>query len=105
MMGKTGLLDKNLQLGFIRKVYGILATQLIATALMVGAFTIFRSKIHEHFFVVYPIYIICLVVYIVSLITLACCRGVARTVPTNYIILAMLTLSMGFMVYVVLLII
>ena len=44
------------------------------------------------------IYIIAVVLYVVSVICLGCYKSIARKVPLNYSLLAVLTLSMIYMV-------
>lgn len=90
------LKDTNTRLAFIRKVYSILAVQLIVTAIMIyGSVKIenYEEFIHEYFWVFIP-------VIIVNLITLYCLvysKTCSRKVPLNYILLTIFTLTFGFM--------
>jgi protein lifeguard len=76
-------LDKNVRLGFIRKVFGLLCFQLSLTTLMVvvamtsTGFQDFQRK-NLGFF------IFTIVMSFVIMIALMCYKDVARKVPTNY---------------------
>ena len=83
--------DRNDRLNFIRKVYGILSCQLTLTAACIAAVkTIpgWNSGIQALF----PLVIVCLIMGIFVEIAIICCKGVARKVPTNYLLLLLFTL-------------
>ncbi|KAG9340804.1 hypothetical protein JZ751_019995 [Albula glossodonta] len=63
---------------FIRKVYLILASQLLVTVAIVAVFTF-------------------VAVYLVTHIVLVCCKGPRRRFPWNLILLAIFTLAMSYM--------
>lgn len=87
--------EKSVRLGFIRKVYSILTMQLVVTMAIVGVFTLETVK---EFSAANPwMWILALVIMLVSLITLACCEGVRRKTPHNFIFLGLFTLAEGFM--------
>ena len=88
-------LSKGVRIGFIRKVYTILFCQLTITALFVTVGAVsesYQNFVRENLIV----FVLAIIGYIASLITLFCCRGVARTVPLNYILLGLLTLCMSY---------
>ena len=62
---------------------------------IIGIFTLESVKKYS---AVHPeLWILALVIMIVSLITLACCEGVRRKTPHNFIFLGLFTLAEGFM--------
>lgn len=87
----------NVRIGFVRKVYGILAAQLGLTTLICiismtsTAFADFQAN-NPAFFVLTAVF------SIVILIAILCFRSVAKTVPTNYICLSVFTLCESYMV-------
>jgi len=87
--------EKSIRLGFIRKVYAILSVQLIVTMAIVGVFTL--DSVKQFSAENSWLWILALVIMIVSLITLACCEGVRRKTPHNFIFLGLFTLAEGFM--------
>lgn len=87
--------EKSVRLGFIRKVYSILSVQLVITMAIIGIFTLESVKKYS---AVHPeLWILAMVIMLVSLITLACCEGVRRKTPHNFIFLGLFTLAEGFM--------
>ena len=76
------------RMGFIRKVYGILSTQLCITAGAVTAVKV-NPELDETFRspMVNGIAIGLLVISIFLQCTLMCCKHIARKTPTNYILL------------------
>ena len=91
-------LAENSRLGFIRKVYGILSAQLSMTAFAVCLAMIDENGSKLFFQRNTGLLIVALVIYIVTLYALGCYRSVARSVPTNYILLTLFTGAMSFMV-------
>lgn len=88
-------LSKSARIGFIRKVYSILFCQLMVTSLfiVIGAVsTSYQEFVKNNL----AVFIIAIIGYIACIITLFCCRGVARKVPINYILLSILTLCMSY---------
>jgi FtsH-binding integral membrane protein len=85
-MDNIDKVEKDVRLGFISKVFGILMTQLVVTALFVTMgveSTAFQEGIAENFWVI----IIAFVGLITTMLVLFCCRGLARKVPWNYLLL------------------
>lgn len=86
-----------MRLGFIRKVYGILSLQLIFTFLMCIT-SIFSDSFREFQLNHIGLFIIILITSLITSIVLVCFRNVARSVPTNYILLSLFTFCEGYMV-------
>jgi FtsH-binding integral membrane protein len=87
-------LEKELRLGFIRKVLGILTAQLLFTTLLVLIVYVspgFQQFLNANIWILY----LCLGFYIVCSCMLLCCKKPARKVPINYIFLSIVTLSLG----------
>lgn len=85
------------QLGFIRKVYGILSVQLTLTALI--CIIPYTSVGARNFMVQnYGIWIFCMVVGFILSCVFACCTSVGRKVPMNYILLFAFTFCEGYLV-------
>ena len=92
--------DNDDRLGFVRKVYGILATQLTLTFGFVAV--VKSSTTLDATFQTDPTYAgIAIAASVLALVTecaLLCCRKVARKSPTNYIMLTIFTLCWVYMV-------
>ena len=89
-------LSKSARIGFIRKVYSILFCQLTLTALfiVIGAVSeSYRNFVENNF----AVYVLSIIGYIACIIALVCCRSLGRKVPTNYILLTILTVCMAYM--------
>ncbi|AWP04523.1 putative protein lifeguard 3 [Scophthalmus maximus] len=81
---------------FIRKVYLILAVQLLITTAVVSVFT-FVSPVRD-FVQQYPaIYWVSYAVYIVTHLVLVCCKGPRRKFPWNIILLLIFTLALSYL--------
>ncbi|KAG7327008.1 hypothetical protein KOW79_010409 [Hemibagrus wyckioides] len=81
---------------FIRKVYLILAAQLLVTVGIVAVFTFVQPV--RSFVVKNPaIYWASYAVYIVTHLVLVCCKGPRRRFPWNLILLALFTLALSYM--------
>jgi FtsH-binding integral membrane protein len=94
---KLNQISLELRLGFIRKVYGILAAQLALTVL----FCLF--SMNSEAFVKFQIqnswlFILCLILAIALPIVIVCFETTMRTVPNNYIILGVFTLAESYLV-------
>ena len=77
--------------GFVTKVFGILAAQMVITTLFV--YFMISSDDRIQFVQNSPwIYVICSVVAVIVEIPLVCCKSVARVVPINYILLGVFTI-------------
>ena len=89
--------NPNDRLGFIRKVYAILFMQLSLTVFITGlavGIESFGDWLHSSI----AFLLVCIAVNIIVLITLMCFKRVARTYPTNMILLGIFTLSESFLV-------
>lgn len=89
--------NPNVRLNFVRKVYGILSAQLLLTTLFVAmgmAFEDYQKFIENNSYLI----VISAVVALSTSIALVCYRSVARTQPTNYILLGVFTLAESFLV-------
>lgn len=81
--------------GFVRKVFGILALQLVITSFFcIGACSDSGAEFYANNT---ALLILAIVVVFASLIPLICC-GLSRKVPTNYILLLLFTLGEGYLV-------
>ena len=86
------------RLGFIRKVYGILATQLVFTAAFCGfCMTQADNKSFVGVMTNPAIYFTVIFFYIATICALACC-GQDTKVPTNYVLLSIFTFCVSWMV-------
>lgn len=96
--GLSSKLAQNARIGFIRKVYGIFSAQLLlTTAIVVTAINIDGIEKILASPQMITLFIISIVLNLVSCFTLCCFRKVARSVPANYILLAIFTLTESFM--------
>lgn len=87
--------SKEVRLGFVRKVYGILTAQLLLTVAIAAPLQLVESSwLSDHEWLLY-LSIGCMVACLCSM---ACCAHVARQFPTNYIFLFAFTAFMGVMV-------
>ncbi|MCJ8732950.1 hypothetical protein PDJAM_G00217310 [Pangasius djambal] len=88
--------NKSIRHAFIRKVYLILAAQLLVTASIVAVFT-FVDPVRL-FVIQYPvIYWVSLGVFFVTYLVLVCCEQARRRFPQNLILLFIFTLAMSYM--------
>ncbi|XP_062612712.1 protein lifeguard 1-like [Saccostrea cucullata] len=83
--------EKNVRLGFIRKVYGILLCQLVVTMLVMVMF-MYIEPVKEYSMNNPWIWYTALAVTFVTLIVLVCCDSVRRKTPLNLIFLGLFTL-------------
>ena len=90
-------LKKQLRLGFIRKVLGIVTAQIFLNGLI--CYLIYQSPDTSSYFRdnYWPL-IVALILYIITGIAIVCCKELAQSVPTNYILLLILTSSVSVMV-------
>jgi protein lifeguard len=89
--------EREMRLGFIRKVYGILSMQLLLTTLMcaisMAVPEIAKFQIHHQ-----PLMWGALILSIVIMLVICCVPGVSRQVPLNYILLFAFTFCEGYIV-------
>ncbi|XP_024259661.1 protein lifeguard 3 [Oncorhynchus tshawytscha] len=81
---------------FIRKVYLILAAQLIVTVSIVAVFT-FVEEVRAFVIRNPAVYWTSFAVYLVTYCILVCCEGPRRRFPWNFVLLAIFTLAMSYM--------
>lgn len=81
---------------FIRKVYLILAAQLLVTAAIVAVFT-FVQPVGDYVRKNPAIYWVSYAIYFVTHIVLVCCQGPRRRFPWNLVLLSIFTLALSFM--------
>ena len=96
-----GLLQKDdpqTRMGFVRKVYGILTVQLGFTALCTA--TTMSSPTIQKALMDPGLLTFVVITYFISIIALICC-GLDKKVPTNYILLAIFTGCVSYMVSVI----
>lgn len=88
--------NKSIRHGFIRKVYSILMLQLLITVGMIALFVYHEGT--KKWVQVHPeMFWVCFASTIVLLICMACCTGVRRKTPMNFIFLFLFTIAEGFM--------
>ncbi|XP_065053901.1 protein lifeguard 1-like [Rhopilema esculentum] len=89
--------SKSVRLGFIRKVYAILALQMVVT---IGFSCLFmfheptKLYVQNHI----GVYIAAYVTFFILYFVLACCTNVARSYPANMILLCVFTISLSYLV-------
>ena len=83
--------DDDARRGFVRKVYGILAMQLLVTFGFV-AFVKSDQELNDSMIDWWFLYIPAVIVQLTIWCVLLCCKNVARSVPTNYVLLGVFTL-------------
>ena len=85
------------RLGFVKKVYSILFTQLLFTAICIAvAITNFdiANWMFDNFWMIIP----CFIIIIVTEILMLCVKPLRRKVPINYILLLLFTIAEAYMV-------
>jgi len=90
-------LSANTRMGFIRKVYSILFIQLSITAIWITIVALNQSAFYDFFRRTGALTICVAVVQLVCLYALGCYRQLARSVPTNYLLLSVFTMSMAYL--------
>jgi len=94
--GSFEFTEKSVRLGFIRKVYAILTVQLTISLGFIALF-IYTPAV-KHFNEENPgMMIAAIVVTFIAVIALACCEGVRRKTPWNFVILGLFTLCESWM--------
>ncbi|XP_075169960.1 N-methyl-D-aspartate receptor-associated protein isoform X2 [Haematobia irritans] len=88
--------DQSVRRGFIRKVYMILMGQLLVTFGFVALFALHEPS--KQYAMRHPsLFWIALAVLLVTMISMACCEGVRRKTPMNFIFLGLFTLAESFL--------
>jgi FtsH-binding integral membrane protein len=90
-------MEQAVRMGFIRKVYSVLAIQLLVTFGIVGVFTL-SERVREYVQTNPALLWAAIGVQFVTLIALVCCSSVTRTHPWNYIALGVFTLAESYLV-------
>ena len=88
--------EQAIRAGFVQKVYGILAVQLLLTFGMVTLFTLsepVRTYVHHSPALYYSAFSL----FLITFFSLVCCPSNAQQYPKNYIFLGLFTLAEGFM--------
>ena len=87
--------------GFIKKVYGILLIQLAISLLFISVGTLFSEQVKDFVVNAIPLYFIAGIGAFVTLILLCCVKSIARTVPTNYILLLIFTVCESYLLMII----
>ena len=90
-------ISKNIRKAFICKVYGILGYQILLTSIIV-ILALFSSSLQNYMTTHIGMYYICCLVALICLFLPLCSPDIFRTVPTNYIVLTVFTLSYSWMI-------
>lgn len=93
----VGFSETSVRHGFIRKVYGILVTQLLVTFGISALFVLDKNVgdyVRQNRGMLYSAYIIT----IVTILVLACAKDARRRFPTNMILLSVFTLAESYLV-------
>jgi FtsH-binding integral membrane protein len=85
------------QNGFIRKVYGIFTSQIACTMVFVG-FSMMYPEFTKWQIQNIALFWVLFVLNIAAQCTLICNKEIARSVPINYILLAFITFSEGYLI-------
>ncbi|XP_053103899.1 protein lifeguard 1-like [Hemicordylus capensis] len=88
--------DKSCRQSFIRKVFLVLSAQLSVTLAIVIVFSFVKEVkmfVRSHIWILYA----SIIVYLVTSLTLICCRQFQRKHPWNLIALSLLTLSLSYL--------
>lgn len=85
-----------LRSGFVKKVYGILTVQLLITSVFIILSA--TSESYNKFLRENPgLLVLSIILYFVCAMVIICCRKVARSVPTNYILLFIVTIAFAYL--------
>jgi FtsH-binding integral membrane protein len=86
---------REVRMGFVRKVYSILAAQLLLTCVVAAPITTVDTRwLQNHVWLLY----MSVAVTLVTICAMSCCRGVAQKYPLNYVLLFTFTGFEGVMV-------
>jgi hypothetical protein len=91
--------DPQVRTGFIQKVYGLLSLQLIATVLIAALMmNLVGDYLRENSAIGIVVLIASTIALFVSVCSFACSPDLARSFPTNYILLGVMTLAMAVLI-------
>ncbi len=96
LSGGSNTIHQSLRLGFIRKVYGILAMQLMFTVFMCAL--TFIEGVRMFYLTNAWLFFLCIFLSLAVIIPVICIRSLARTVPQNYILVGIWTFCEAYMV-------
>jgi hypothetical protein len=82
---------------FVKKVYSILAMQLLVTTGFVTLST-FNQEFREYQQANMALFWVCILISLISLLTLACVRGITTKSPINILLITVFTLSESYLV-------
>ncbi|XP_055917048.1 protein lifeguard 1 isoform X4 [Eupeodes corollae] len=88
--------DQSIRKGFIRKVYLILMGQLVVTFGFVALF-VYHEPTKQWAYRNSWLFWVALAMLFITMICMACCEGVRRQTPTNFIFLGLFTLAESFL--------
>mmetsp|Transcript_46625 Transcript_46625/g.129698 ORF Transcript_46625/g.129698 Transcript_46625/m.129698 type:complete len:241 (-) Transcript_46625:108-830(-) len=99
LTGRSNVMVKNatieVRMGFIRKVYGLLSAQLLLTVAIAAPLqAVDRQWIKSNSWLL----VLSVIMTIVTICAMSCCRELVRSYPTNYILLFTFTAFEGVMV-------
>jgi FtsH-binding integral membrane protein len=93
---QLGLTSPSVRAGFVRKVYGILAAQLVLTIAVAAPFVLMdQSKVQSFIFNNMWLFWMSMVTSMVVLVLFACIPTMMTQVPLNYILLGLFTVCEG----------
>eukprot|EP00929_Paragymnodinium_shiwhaense_P010595 TRINITY_DN115395_c0_g1_i1.p1 TRINITY_DN115395_c0_g1~~TRINITY_DN115395_c0_g1_i1.p1 ORF type:complete len:249 (-),score=59.18 TRINITY_DN115395_c0_g1_i1:53-799(-) len=86
---------KEVRMGFVRKVYGILSAQLLVTCAIATPICVAGpSWVQQNAWVLY----LSMAALLATMCSMCCCAAALRTYPTNYIFLSVMTVVMSVLV-------
>lgn len=95
----ASITDTAVRHGFIKKVFGILGLQLVATAVVAGLITIFGNKLVTSNPALVTIFMVLSIAMVLSISCIfLCCPDTMRKSPQNYWLLSAFTLAEAFLV-------
>mmetsp|Transcript_21249 Transcript_21249/g.49478 ORF Transcript_21249/g.49478 Transcript_21249/m.49478 type:complete len:247 (-) Transcript_21249:93-833(-) len=90
--------NREVRLGFIRKVYGILTAQLLLTVLVAAPMQQLPKAWFVHNIWLLQASLLC---SLIAVLAISCCRNIGKSFPTNYLVLLGFTVSEAVLVGVV----
>ena len=90
-------LSKNSRMSFVKKVYGILFTQLFMTAVWIAIVAFDQRFFYNFLHQRVELLVLAIFGYITTLYALACYRHIARRVPLNYALLGIFTMCFSYL--------
>ncbi|XP_070774586.1 protein lifeguard 1 [Enoplosus armatus] len=97
LLASSSFDDKTVRRAFVRKVFSILTLQLLFTFSVVCVFT-FSSVVKEAVQTNLWVYLSSFIIFLVVAVALNCCKSFSRRHPWNIVGLAVVTLSLSYMV-------